>query len=787
MDLMKLARGYLEAEGYTVGQRGKDILVGSKPAPAGERQFFYVTVPNLLPGTSFRSQEPPLMSRLKEINDQHPTAQKVVLVPSREGLSAEFLRGAPQWYNATIRVPVEFFDTPFVWEETSGQARSEVQRLVGRGQTAQLERVVQPFSVIQGVDTTGPADVLDTLAERLAEPLDSKRSVHVVVGPAGMGKSYLFDALYSRLHEAFMSEKRRRNLAARPFALLPEYLPGAEGPSVKSLLRAYLQQDMVRTIDPRVFEWMLGHGFAVWMLDGLDEVIDRDPEFFNYLEDLLTMPGMDVSPRIVICVRDSLLATNPAFHEFSEECQEYLNIYRLEPWLEESRSEYARRRLRERSGNFLQVLRGAPVLQGLAGTPYYCQLLVTQFELDQLRPDYSEAELLQLAMEDIVRREFRKRVLDEKVITEGVVTDFAEALALVDFENGFRGVPIDDANYWAQLSLPATLNPEDREKYQDQLTKMALFSYGGLGHIRFAQEVLELYLVGQWLSRVFDRSPEMIVAKLATMQLPQDWIATRIMAHNIRIRNRVGVVKDLLYQAQHRPVAFKNLLQLLVMASDSPDVLRGIGLERQDLSGLVFHGIDFADMSLRGSDLSRTRFESCSLRGAILADATLRGTTFDLQKADDLSGADFGSLASFYSIVVDHKRVLSDHKAAAKWLAERTKVVVPPTGPCAAALQVRLIFGKYIYPNGFARRDWHGRKALMSGTRHLDPGRVLESMVRYGYLVPDQRLPDRFRRADGDLYTEMRAFVMNMQLGPTVLALLGDTCTVPDCRHIPQL
>src|SRR5437660_1364763 len=120
---MKLARGYLEAEGYTVGQRGKDILVGSKPAPAGERQFFYVTVPNLLPGTSFRSQEPPLMSRLKEINDQHPTAQKVVLVPSREGLSAEFLRGAPQWYNATVRVPVEFFDTPFVWEETSGQAR----------------------------------------------------------------------------------------------------------------------------------------------------------------------------------------------------------------------------------------------------------------------------------------------------------------------------------------------------------------------------------------------------------------------------------------------------------------------------------------------------------------------------------------------------------------------------------------------------------------------------------------------------------------------------------------
>src|SRR5262249_28789506 len=118
MDLLALARSYLEAEGYDVGPRGRDILVGSKASLAGERQFFYAAVPDLSGGISFRSQEGPLLARLKDINDQHPSAQKVVLVPSREGLSREFLHGAPQWYNATVRVPVQFFDTAFRWEET---------------------------------------------------------------------------------------------------------------------------------------------------------------------------------------------------------------------------------------------------------------------------------------------------------------------------------------------------------------------------------------------------------------------------------------------------------------------------------------------------------------------------------------------------------------------------------------------------------------------------------------------------------------------------------------------
>src|SRR5437879_2758271 len=149
MDLLELARGYLDAEGYSVGQRGRDILVGSKALLAGERQFFYVAVPDVSQGISFRSQEGPLLARLKEINDQHPAAQKVVLVPSREGISREFLRGAPQWYNAHVLAPVQFFDTPFRWEAADGEVRSTVDRLRLDGHQGIQRRTYQPYSIIR--------------------------------------------------------------------------------------------------------------------------------------------------------------------------------------------------------------------------------------------------------------------------------------------------------------------------------------------------------------------------------------------------------------------------------------------------------------------------------------------------------------------------------------------------------------------------------------------------------------------------------------------------------------
>jgi len=63
---------------------------------------------------------------------------------------------------------------------------------------------------------------------------------------------------------------------------------------------------------------MLTNGTATWLVDGLDEVIAHDPGFFDYLLDLITLPGQTTLPSVVVCIRDSLLATNDDLREFCD-------------------------------------------------------------------------------------------------------------------------------------------------------------------------------------------------------------------------------------------------------------------------------------------------------------------------------------------------------------------------------------------------------------------------------------------------------------------------------------
>jgi len=148
-----------------------------------------------------------------------------------------------------------------------------------------------------------------------------------------------------------------------------------------------------------------------------------------------------------------------------------------------------------------------------------------------------------------------------------------------------------------------------------------------------------------------------------------------------------------------------------------------------------------------------------------------------------LRGAEFGALSAFYSIVVDRDRVISTHPDAHRWLSEKTAIPTEPVGPCPTALQVRHLFGKFIYPNGQARRDWHGRKALISGSRHIENSAgLLTSLERYGYLTLDGR--GTYRRPDGDLYSEIRNFVMTMAVSPSLSALLSEECPIEGCPHV---
>jgi hypothetical protein len=440
VDLRDQARGYLEAEGFTIGERARDLLIGTRRGLAEEPDVVYLWV---LDAKKFgRSQEGPFLGRFKDAVDAHPYAQRHLLTTSTEGLSSEFKRGAKQWYNVNVRVPAQFFDTAFRWEE-SADAPSAAKDLQREGEALRSQSVDQPYELIHGGTTVrAGANLRGDLYSALAKP-SGTRTIHLVVGPAGAGKSHMFSALFAQLYADFLKAKQEQRPHARPLPLLPQTLEFADGPTVKAALRAYLRTDFARPIDLPVLEWRLAHGWATWLIDGLDEVIAQDRTFFDYLEDLLTLPGG--FPLVVICVRDSLLGSLPGLLDFVDDNESFVDMYRLLPWEAANKARLADIRLGARASDYIARLKESPALDGLASTAYYSSLLIDRFAAGDLKSGYAERELLDDALSAMIEREYPKTALDPSVVTPLQIREYLEALAAQDLADGFRGIAVEMA------------------------------------------------------------------------------------------------------------------------------------------------------------------------------------------------------------------------------------------------------------------------------------------------------------------------------------------------------
>jgi hypothetical protein len=724
----------------------------------------------------------PYLERFHRDSGPYPLAQKFMLVPSFEGITKEIRVAAKQLYNVNIRVPIQFFDTPFKAEESPEAASSAIKELRTEGEEHLRTRVLQPYAVRS--NTREGEDLLETVFSQIRQASRERRgSVQFIVGPAGIGKTVLFKSLFARLYDAFLEDKARLVTSPRPLPLMPEYLRIADAATIKALVRAFLATDFARAVEARVFEWMMVNGFAIWLLDGLDELIGRDPEFFYYMLELLTLPGTS-APKIVICVRDSLFATNDELRDFCEEYGEITEVYELKKWEARSKRQFANLKLRDQADEFITLLQTHPELDELSSTPYYCDLLVQQYQSGTFGDSYSESALLRSAVSNIVNREYNKGLLDKDLVPEDEVVQFLEALAAEDMEGGFQGVEADAVKDWAQIVLPSDLGDEDLKVFLVHMSQLALFTQGPLtGNIRFAQEILEYFLLGQYLSRLLDRDAEVFLRRLAVRQIRADWITLKVVAEHVRASGKLPDLLDLTHQASC-PTAFKNVVQTAALGADAPGVLRQIGFERRDLSGMLFRGLDFSGVSFRGSDLTDTQFDHCTLTDANFEEAILKNTGFLLDD-DALRGAKFGDLAHFHSLRAESGRTLSEHSETQRWIDERTGVPTRIIQPCRAAQQLRYLFGKFVHPNGIARRAMLDRRAVLSGKRFQDPEKALEAAIRYGYLTEEERFRDRIKRTDGDLYSEMVEYVKALKLSPGLRILLSDVCGSEGCPHIP--
>jgi len=785
MDLPTLVRGYLTSAGFRILESREACLVADKLVFGQERDTWVIwTVPSRDPG-KFEST---LRASISSVRPNYPDAKAFVLGSSRGGFSRDLLQTLTE-SRIKFLVPVWFFDAPFKVEEAP-KAASAIADI--RALADSQRRVPQPFRL---EDHTGDAhgDLFELLREELARPQTA--TVRVIVGRAGIGKSFLFRALFDRLYGDFLDAKAQQRTAPRPIPLLPEHLKGAYAMRTEALIDNFLRTDVAAPVGRETFEWLLVNGFATWLLDGLDELYAGDPDFFLYLADLITRS--DSNAQITIWCRDSVLTTSDAFAEFRDLCSgsNALKIYRLAEWERPLKRQFAWLSLKgclpkdgEQDGGdvaeFLNEIDRTPTLRALSGLPFYCDLLLEQYKSGGLQDFADDIALLNHVIDQMIRREERKGLIDFRFFQPNGLNDWLEQIA-VDYVEGqkYTDISRDAALEYGELVLEPLLDEKTKHHILTTLLQFPLFRAGErTGLVAFAHDLIAEALAARFYVRIIPKQPREVARRLSRVDLEDPNLLRFIASRLGKIEEQVLVKEIQTGSLQGR--SFSVALSLLLIARPERDLVKRIRptLEAQDLVAVHFKNRDLSSVSFRRSDLSHAVFTDCDLRGAHFEGAFLNRTKFNGQ--NDMKGAQFGDLSRVQSVWIK-SGFLEDADNIRSWITEATGVPEKPGEPCPTALQVVHLFGKYITPLGAARRDKLRRDALLAGRRYPGAAPVeicVDEALRCGYLSgPDDR--DRFRRAEGDRYAEMVALVRDGAISDGIGRLVAGLCRRRGCLH----
>lgn len=784
--LQSLVRGYLESGGFKILRQEGECLVADRLVFGQDRDTLVVwTVPSETDASRYESTLRPSISAVRP---NYPDAKAYVLAPSRSGFSRDLMQTLSE-SRIKLLVPIQFFDAAFKVEEApkAASAIADIRSLANM-----QKRVPQPFRT-DGASGEPEADLFDTLRAELTKTQGA--AVRIVVGRAGIGKSFLFRALFGRLYDEFLDAKAHHGVRPRPIPLLPEHLKGTYALRTEALVDNFLRTDVASPVGRETFEWLLVNGFATWLLDGLDELYAGDPYFFEYLADLITRK--DSKAQITIWCRDSLLTTSDAFADFQQLCAggTTLTIYRLSDWERPSKRLFACLGLEEklpRSGEqesgrvaaFLREIDSTPTLRSLSGLPFYCELLLQQFREGHLEDFRDDVSMLNHVIEQMVQREVGKGLLDLRLFETDGLEEWLEQIA-VSYVEGQRYADIDrdEAKAYGEIVLRSCLDEKEKNHILTSLLHFPLFRAGTeTGRIAFTHDLVAEALAARAYLRALNRQALDVAHRLSRIDL-EDPTLLRFMATRLTPEEEAKVVEEIQRGSLHgRGLAV--LLSLLMLARPERDLVKRIraNLEAQDLAAVHFLGRDLSGVSLRRSDLSHAVFRDCDLRGTRFEGAFLNRTTFEGD--NQFEGADFGDLSRVESVLIG-RRLIEDPAELRGWIGRASGKPEAPGEPCPTALQLAHLFGKFITPLGEPRRDDLKRDALAAGKRYAGAASseaLVDEAASHGYLSgPDFR--DRYRRAEGDKYAEMVRLVRDGSVSDGLGRVVAALCRRRGCVH----
>jgi hypothetical protein len=425
----------------------------------------------------------------------------------------------------------------------------------------------------------------------------------------------------------------------------------------------------------------------------------------------------------------------------------------------------------------------------LAGTPFYCEALTSEvgYGLDPraLTGAASETRLLALAIKRMVQREFDNGMLEPHWASPDEIGSLIQDIAEENLEGGVKGVRVDDVAELAMYSLTPDLPENEMENAVQQVQQLPFFTGAvDLGRLSFSQEVIYDYLLGVRAADYFASNPKRFLHLLGVHPLNSGSATLNVIRERILNTNGLDDLYRAAIDAAPDRLAFRNVLQIILSLPDTQWIVRRLPFERGDLSALRFANLDLSAVSFRGSNLEASTFDNCSMRGTVLADAVLKGTSFEA--CTEMNEVDFGDLSTFFSAFVDGKEFEEpDTFLLASGFAKSSQGS-RYVRPCSAANQLRFLFGKYVRPDGAARRDWLDENGVVAGRRYIDPKTVIEAARRHGYLEWDSNRK-RYIRSRGDDYSDMVGLVSKLQITPKIRLLLADVCRQQGCSHLLEV
>ena len=786
-NLALLVKGYLESAGFKIIEEHKDYVVADRLVFAEDRDTRIVWT---IPKDQMSQYEALLRASVSKLRLKYPNAKATVLSSSRSGFSRPLQQELTD-QRIRVLVPIQFFDTEFKLEHAP-KAASAIADI--RSTKILSQRVCQPYIAEDvTVDATPRKDLLDTLIEELGA--SNTATVHLVVGRAGIGKTFLSRAVFAKLYAHFKKAKAQHSSAPRPIPLLPDHMKDLFALRTELLIENFLRTDVASPVSRDTFEWLLVNGFAIWLLDGLDELFAGDEGFFDYLLELITRP--ESRAKIVIWSRDSLLKTSDAFMEFQElgAGSEQTRVYRLSPWKRASKRHFAWLHFEKRHPSngesdtpeikrFLEEIDRSPSLKQLSAVPFYCDVLLHQSEGGSIQEFSDEIVMLDRLVEKMIQREIDKGLIDRESFQPNGLRDWLEQLAVNYVEDRcYADIDRDEALEYGKLVLLDHITEDIEQHILLSLLQFPLFSAGTeSGKVSFTHDLIAEAIAARYYARKLPSEPLNIGRRVSSVDL-DDPIRLRFIAQNLEPQNDRNIAAAM-RTANLQENTYKTLLSLLMLLRPERDRLKQlqVNLEGALLSSVGFVNRDLSGVSFRQTDLSNTRFKDCDLRGAKFEGAFINRTKF--LGSTDLEGADFGDLVRVQSFYVEKNFLDSDAKIR-DGVEKATGQSRPINQPCPTALQITYLFRKFVTPMGTPRRHALKREGLLAGRRYAGaptPEECLDAVVQHDFLVgPDHR--DKFKRAAGDKYGDIVRLVRDSIVSQTLGVLVSELCRRRSCTH----